>query len=41
LKAPLMGILSTLEEEALAGFNPEERATLIRALERIGDNLGA
>jgi DNA-binding MarR family transcriptional regulator len=41
LKRPLMGILSALEEEALAGFSPEQRAALIGALERIGDNLGA
>ena len=41
LKEPLLGILSALEEEALAGFSPEERAALTRALERVGENLGA
>jgi DNA-binding MarR family transcriptional regulator len=41
LKEPLMGILSALEEEALAGFSPQERTALTRALERVGENLGA
>jgi MarR family transcriptional regulator, organic hydroperoxide resistance regulator len=41
LKEPLLGILSALEEDALAGFSPEERSALIRALERVGENLGA
>ena len=41
LKEPLTGILSALEEGALAGLSPVERAALTRALERVGENLGA
>jgi DNA-binding MarR family transcriptional regulator len=41
LEKPLMGILSCINEHALEGFSAEERAALLRALERVGGNLGA
>jgi DNA-binding MarR family transcriptional regulator len=41
LEAPLTGMIGALNGQALEGFTPEESAALIRALERIGKNLGA
>jgi MarR family transcriptional regulator, organic hydroperoxide resistance regulator len=41
LEVPLMEILSVVNEQALEGLGREERATLVRLLERIGGNLGA
>jgi MarR family transcriptional regulator, organic hydroperoxide resistance regulator len=41
LEPPLTGRIGALNGQALEGFTPEERAMLIRALERIGKNLGA
>jgi MarR family transcriptional regulator, organic hydroperoxide resistance regulator len=41
LEAPLNGMIGALNGQALEGFTPEESAALIRALERIGKNLGA
>jgi DNA-binding MarR family transcriptional regulator len=41
LEAPLMRIVSAINELALAGFSPDERARLVGELERIGENLGA
>jgi hypothetical protein len=36
-----MRIVSAINELALAGFSPDERARLVGDLERIGENLGA
>src|SRR5262249_51568942 len=41
LEAPLMQILTALNEQALEGFEAGERAQLLAALKRIGANLGA
>ncbi len=41
LESPLLEILAALNEQALAGFSEPERARLMQALERVGDNLGA
>jgi len=41
LERPLMEIVSAINERALEGFSPAERARLIGDLERIGENLGA
>jgi MarR family transcriptional regulator, organic hydroperoxide resistance regulator len=40
LKEPLMDILTAIDEQALEGFQPEERSQLLGALKRIGANLG-
>ena len=40
LERPLMGILDTINEQALEGFSPEERLQLVAALRRVGENLG-
>jgi len=40
LQAPLMQVLTALNEQALEGFQARERAELLAALKRIGANLG-
>jgi DNA-binding MarR family transcriptional regulator len=41
LEQPLMEIVSAINELALEGFSPAERARLVCDLQRIGENLGA
>jgi MarR family transcriptional regulator, organic hydroperoxide resistance regulator len=41
LELPLMEIVTAINERALEGFSPAERARLMDDLERIGENLGA
>lgn len=41
LEGPLTTILTAVDAQALEGFQPQERESLLRALERIGANLGA
>jgi DNA-binding MarR family transcriptional regulator len=40
LEQPLMEILSAINEQALEGIRPEERAQLVDTLSRVGENLG-
>ena len=40
LERPLSEILSAINEQALAGFSPDDRRQLVDALQRVGENLG-
>ena len=40
LEQPLIEILSAINEQALEGIRPEERAQLVDTLRRVGENLG-
>lgn len=41
LEEPLMAALTAVEEQALEGLTPADRAELLRLLARVGGNLGA
>lgn len=41
LQCPLMKILNALDDRAVSGFTPDERARFVRDLDRVGGNLGA